>query len=110
MQLFQGVRKARAEAEAVAEGVARIRKAGAGGAVLERKTAKTTKPDGGVVETVSEKFQAPLWTADAWQLERLEPECFATNAREIRELQRAVKVIEERLQKLRVQAPEFSTN
>lgn len=108
MQLFQGVRKARAEAEAVAEGVARIREAG--GAVLERKTAKTTKPDGGVVETVSEKFQAPLWTADAWQLERLEPECFATNAREIRELQRAVKVIEERLQKLRVQAPEFSTN
>ena len=90
----------RAEAEAVAVSVGRIRRAANGGAVLERTTTTTVGPDGKPVTKVTEKIAQPVWTADAWLLERRYPEEFSANRAELRELQRAYKALEDRLLKL----------
>lgn len=52
--------------------VRRVEKAAAGGAIVSRTT--TTKADGS--ETTAERYAAPAWQADAFLLERLEPELF----------------------------------
>ena len=90
----------KAEAEAVAVSVGRIRRAANGGAVLERTTTTTVGPDGKPVTKVTEKIAQPVWTADAWLLERRYPEEFSANRAELRELQRAYKALEDRLLKL----------
>ena len=95
---FQALKKA--EAEAVAVSVGRIRRAANGGAVLERTTTTTIGPDDKPVTKVTEKVAQPIWTADAWLLERRYPEEFSANRAELRELQRAYKALEDRLLKL----------
>jgi transposase len=75
VQLVQDVKKA--EAEALAASVARIRKAGQGGAVIERTTTTTTSAKGVTTTKTVEKLQAPAWQADAWFLERRHPKEFA---------------------------------
>lgn len=60
-----GVKKA--EAEAITRRVARIDKAGEGGALLSRRVTYNHKTD---VETTEETYAQPQWTADAWLLER----------------------------------------
>jgi transposase-like protein len=61
---FTDVKKAERDAEAIC--VETIRKAGLGGAIIERKT--ITRSDGTV--ELTEKFQPGQWTAHAWLLER----------------------------------------
>ena len=80
----------RAEAEAVAVSVGRIRRAGSGGALIDRKSVTTVGPDGKPVTTVTEKFAQPLWVADAWLLERRYPDEFSSDRRELRELRKLV--------------------
>lgn len=83
----------RVRAEAIATSVARIRKAGQGGAILEEKT--VTSSDG--TTTTTRKYVLPQWTADAWLLERQEPDEFAQNRNELKALQLALKDMETRL-------------
>ena len=88
VQLLHALKKA--EAEAVAVSVGRIRRAGSGGALIDRKSVTTVGPDGKPVTTVTEKFTQPLWVADAWLLERRYPDEFSTDRRELRELRKLV--------------------
>ena len=83
VQLLHALKKA--EAEAVAVSVGRIRRAGSGGALIERKSVTIAG-----VTTVTEKFTQPLWVADAWLLERRYPDEFSTDRRELRELRKLV--------------------
>ena len=75
----------RAEAEAGAVSVGRIRRAANGGALIERKSVTIAG-----VTTVTEKFAQPLWVADAWLLERRYPDEFSSDRRELRELRKLV--------------------
>ena len=95
---YQALKKA--EAEAIAVSVGRIRRAANGGAVLERTTTTTIGPDGEPVTKVVEKVAQPVWTADAWLLERRHPGEFSSDRRELRDLHRAYKSLEDRLLKL----------
>jgi len=76
---FNAVKKA--EGEAVTVSLARIRKAGAGGQVLERTTKTVTTKDrngkSNTTTTVTERFSQWQWAADAWFLERCYSEDFA---------------------------------
>ncbi len=67
------LKKAQADAEALSVG--RIRQAAKGGAILERTTISTerTTKNGTVVTTTrsTERYAAPAWQADAWWLERI---------------------------------------
>ena len=63
--------------------LARIGKAGQGGAVIERTS---TTRDG--VTTVKEKIAQPQWTADAWLLERLHDEHYGLNKTELATMRR----------------------
>ena len=90
----------KAEAEAVAVSVGRIRRAANGGAVLERTTTTKIGPDGTPVTEVWEKVAQPLWVADAWLLERRHPDEFSSDRRELRELRKAYKALEDRVLKL----------
>ena len=83
VQLLHALKKA--EAEAVAVSVGRIRRAANGGALIERKSVTVNG-----VTTVTEKFAQPLWVADAWLLERRYPDEFSLNQRELRELRKLV--------------------
>uniref|UniRef100_A0A6H1ZL13 Uncharacterized protein n=1 Tax=viral metagenome TaxID=1070528 RepID=A0A6H1ZL13_9ZZZZ len=65
---FEAIKKAQAQAEA--ERVARVRAAGIGGGVSKRRV--TTFKDG--TETIEETFQTPQWLADMTHLERRHPE------------------------------------
>jgi transposase len=90
VQLVHDVKKA--EADAVAGSLARIRKAGAGGSVVERTTI-TTNAKGITTTKVVEKLLPPQWTADAWYLERRHPGEFALNRK--KDIEEAVaKVID----------------
>jgi transposase len=71
----------RAEADAVAASVARIRRAAQGGQVIERTTTTTTRPDGSSTTKTVEKVTAGQWAADAWWLERRHPGEFALRYR-----------------------------
>ena len=82
----------KAEAEAVVTSLQRIQAAGKGGALVSR----TSVTDSHGVKTVIEKFAQPIWTADAWLLERRHPDEFAVNAREIKALTKDLKVLAER--------------
>jgi hypothetical protein len=62
----------KARAQDIAERVARVTRAGRGGAVVQRRT--VTRPDGSSV--VEERYQEPQWTADMTMLERRYPEEF----------------------------------
>ena len=42
----------------------------------------------------------PIWTADAWLLERRYPGEFSSDRRELRELRKAYKALEDRVLKL----------
>lgn len=64
-----------AESEAVAIRVARIARAGRGGAQTT-ETKLVTRPDGSIEETVTVREAGPTWTADAWWLERRLPHLF----------------------------------
>ena len=86
----------KAEAEAVVTSLERIQAAGKGGALVSRTS--VTNSHG--ITTVIEKFAQPIWTADAWLLERRHPDEFAVNAREIKALTKDLKVLAERLDKL----------
>ena len=83
----------KAEAEAVAASVARIRRAAQGGQVIERTTTTTTRKDGSSTTKVVEKTTAGQWTADAWWLERRHPEEFASNRQEAKELREQLKAL-----------------
>src|SRR5262249_37238654 len=76
----------KAEADAVAACVARIRRAAQGGQLVERTTTTTTRKDGSSTTKTVEKVAPGQWTADAWWLERRHPDEFAGNRREVREL------------------------
>lgn len=91
VELLASVKRVRAEA--ISSSVARIRKAAQGGAVLEEKI--VVAPDG--TSTTTRKFIQPQWTADAWLLERQEPDEFAQNRNELKALQLALKEMETRL-------------
>lgn len=99
LQLWQTLRKA--ECDAVAGSVVRIRKAAQGGAVLERKTVTKTSASGEVTETQTEKYQPANALHDEWLLERMHPSEFGSDRREIRELQKQQKEIEFQLAQLK---------
>jgi len=67
----------KAESDAVAERVARIRAAGIGGAVVRRVTVARN----GEVVTTTEEYARPEWQADAWLLERKYPDDFGRKDR-----------------------------
>jgi hypothetical protein len=83
----------KAEADALAASVARIRRAAQGGQVIERTTITTTKPDGTVVTKSVEKVTRGEWTADAWWLERRHPDEFAGNRHEAKELREQLQAV-----------------
>lgn len=68
----EGIRVAEAEAEA--ERVNRIGFAGMGGFVTKRTTVTVQHPDGSIQQTVTEERSRPEWNADAWFLERKNPD------------------------------------
>lgn len=67
----------KAEAQDEARRVLRINQAGQGGNIVYEKT--TTFPDGRIVTEV--KRTAPEWTADAWHLERSQPDVWGRRER-----------------------------
>lgn len=71
----QEIEKAKSQDEA--RRVLRINQAGQGGVVVYEKT--TTYPDGRVVHEV--KRTSPEWTADAWHLERSQPDVWGRRER-----------------------------
>lgn len=83
----------KAEAEALAASVARIRRAAQGGQVTERTTTTTTRKDGSSTTKVVEKCTAGQWTADAWWLERRHPDAFAGNRHDVKELREQLKTL-----------------
>jgi hypothetical protein len=83
----------RAEADALAASVARIRRAAQGGQVIERTTTTTTRKDGSSTTKVVERMTAGQWTADAWWLERRHPDEFAGNRHEAKELREQLKAL-----------------
>ena len=90
-QFFHAIKKAEGDRALLA--LARIGKAGQGGAVIERTT--TTNADG--VTTVKEKIAQPQWTADAWLLERLHDEHYSLNKTELRAMQRELAELRQTL-------------
>ncbi len=62
----------KARAQDIAARVARVTRAGRGGAVVQRRT--VTRPDGSSI--IEERFAEPQWTADMTMLERRYPEEF----------------------------------
>lgn len=89
-QFFHALKKAEGDRALLA--LARIGKAGQGGAVIERTT---TTRDG--VTTVKEKVAQPQWTADAWLLERLHDEHYSLNKTELRAMQRELADLKQTL-------------
>jgi hypothetical protein len=86
LALRAGVKKA--EAAAVAERLAVIRRAATG---TTEKTVKTTvKPDGSV-ETVTTTRRVFEWTAAAWWLERMYPGDFGSRRPELAHLERLAR-------------------
>jgi hypothetical protein len=91
----------KAEGEAVTVSLARIRKAGAGGQVIERTTKTVTTRDRNgkptTTTTVTERFTQGQWQADAWFLERCYSHEFALwrkkdlNDEVKKELEKAIK-------------------
>ena len=75
VQFARELKKALAQDEA--RRVLRINQAGNGGTVIYEKT--TTYPDGRVVREI--KRTAPEWTADAWHLERSQPDVWGRRER-----------------------------
>ncbi len=69
-EFFQSVKKAEADAEA--ESIGRIRRAAAGQKVLISETTRVT-PTGEQVIDRKYQFNPPQWQADAWYLERRRP-------------------------------------
>jgi hypothetical protein len=82
------VKKARAAD--VARRVQRIEKAAKGGTVVYTKVTK--KPDG--TEIREEKISAPVWTADAWHLERTDPANWSGVGPRLAELERKMAELE----------------
>lgn len=80
----------KAESEAEAERVARIGLAGNGGFVTKRTVTRTIKPDGSATEVVQEERTAPQWQADAWFLERKNPDSWGRRDRLIIERERLI--------------------
>ena len=68
--------------------LARIGKAGQGGAVLQRVTKTTTNADGTTTTIVTEKLAQPEWTADAWLMDRLHAKFYASNNHETASLRK----------------------
>ena len=94
-QFAQALKKARADGQV--ERILRIRKAGVGGAVIERRTVTRGKGENATTEVI-EKFSQPQWQADAWQLERSDPDHWALRDRkELVELRKQVAELEKRL-------------
>ena len=75
VQFARELKKALAQDEA--RRVLRINQAGNGGTIIHEKT--TTYPDGRVTREV--KRTAPEWTADAWHLERSQPDVWGRRER-----------------------------
>lgn len=71
VQFFHAVKRARADN--VRERLARISKAAQGREIVVEKVVK--KPNGEI--QVERRFTRPDWTADAWYLERTDPQHFA---------------------------------
>lgn len=82
----------KAEAEAVVTSLERIQAAGKGGALVSRTSVTNSH---GVTTTI-EKFAQPIWTADAWFLERRYPGDYAVNAGQIKALMRDLKELADR--------------
>lgn len=80
----------KAESEAQADRVARIGMAGNGGFVTKRTITRTIKPDGSATEVVQEERSAPQWQADAWFLERKNPDSWGRRDRLIIERERLI--------------------
>jgi hypothetical protein len=80
----------KAQADDIARRVGRIEQAARGGAVLSRRTTTRVGADGRPVVTVEEKLAEPQWPADAWHLERTEPQDFGRPDHKVRELLREV--------------------
>lgn len=90
------IKKARADGQV--ERILRIRKAAIGGTVIARTTTTTTKKNGDVVTKVEETFTLPQWQADAWHLERSDPDHWALRDRkELVELRKQIAELEKRL-------------
>ena len=98
-QFHHAVKKA--QSDAVVLRAARITRAGGGGAVVERvtKTVTVEAKDGTskTTTTTSEKYTSPQWQADAWMLERRDPDAYALNRK--RDIQDAVNAAVEKVVK-----------
>lgn len=98
---YSAVKKA--EAEALLVRIARIGKAAQGGQVVERTTKTTKKKDGTVETTTVEKYSRGEWTADAWALERRDPDNYALHRK--RDIEEAVKKVLEKHLENQLAAP-----
>lgn len=85
MALLAGVEKA--EAAAVAERMAVIRRAAVG--TTETTTKQTRTPEG-TVKVERTKRNVFEWTAAAWWLERMHPEEYGSDRKRVRELEKKV--------------------
>ena len=88
------LKKARADDQA--RRLARIEQAARGGAVVRCKTTTTTKRDGSTVTVVEETRSEPCWTADAWHLERSDPENWGRDTLIISRLRRLLDEVEKK--------------
>lgn len=62
--------------------IARIEQAGQGGAVISHRTVEKLNKAGEVIERITEvKSAAPEWQADAWHLERSQPDVWGRRER-----------------------------
>jgi len=80
LAFLDAVEKARAEDEP--RRIARITRAAQGGAlVYERTEERVNEKTGAVTRVIEKRFAPPQWTADAWMLERRDPDRWGRKVR-----------------------------